>query len=132
MTAPRQTGMRSIRTGSGNGGTKTDPKPSPSITDSKPSNTGTSGNGTTGERSRASRREAAQTARPPGGDRVQASGSITAGGSSSGGIRRMTTGGRGTNVRDRRVSSAASPGRPGIMRRLRVKACPSRAQSRRI
>ena len=87
--------------GSGNGGTKTDPKPSPSITDSKPSNTGisgngTSGNGTTGKKPGIS--TGSSTNRPTaGGNRVQASGSIT-GGSSSGGIRRTTTGGSGTNV----------------------------------
>ena len=78
-----------------NGGTKTDPKPSPSITDNKPSNTGTSGNGNTGKKPNTS--TGSGTKRPTaGGNRVQASGSITGG--SSSGIRRTTTGGSATGV----------------------------------
>ena len=81
--------------GAGNGGTKTDPKPSPSITDNKPSNNGTSGNGNTGKKPGTS--TGSGTKRPTaGGNRVQASGSITGG--SSGGIRKTTTGGSANGV----------------------------------
>lgn len=81
--------------GAGNGGTKTDPKPSPSITDSKPSNNGTSGNGNTGKKPGTS--TGSGTKRPTaGGNRVQASGSITGG--SSGGIRKTMTGGSANGV----------------------------------
>ena len=81
--------------GTENGGTKTDPKPSPSITDNKPSNTGTSGNGNTGKKPGTS--TGSSGSRPTaGGNRVQASGSITGG--SSGGIRKTTTGGSATGV----------------------------------